>query len=97
MITPDFDDLTPPDELLLEWVVQSRTPDSIGRYQEDMPLKAAYRAGARHGWEQAQPSPKPREIQRQPGVVSLDVDYIVQAVLAHPDFRRALEQAGEGV
>lgn len=56
MNTPDFDDLTPPDELRREW---------MGHYTAinfpDFAAKAA-RWGARHGWEQArqlQVSPDP--------------------------------------
>jgi hypothetical protein len=43
--TPTFDDLTPPDELVREW----RERGSF--WLED--IGSAYRAGARHGWEQA--------------------------------------------
>jgi hypothetical protein len=42
MITPDFDDLTPPDELM-----ENFTPPA------QLAIKKAARWGARHGWEQA--------------------------------------------
>jgi hypothetical protein len=43
--TPTFDDLTPPDELIRNWCG--------GWPQAAVPVLAIYRAGARHGWEQA--------------------------------------------
>lgn len=42
--TPPFDDLTPPDELAPVWPPM---------HYERKDVIAAYRAGARHGWEQA--------------------------------------------
>lgn len=41
--TPDFNDLTPPDELVQSLMAWDRT----------LSYTLAYRAGARHGWEQA--------------------------------------------
>jgi hypothetical protein len=45
MNTPDFNDLTPPDELMRDWC--------DGWPQAASPLRAAARWGARHGYEQA--------------------------------------------
>jgi hypothetical protein len=49
MTTPDFNDLTPPYELVCEWSKPSRGKLSLA---QDIAHQAA-RWGARHGWEQA--------------------------------------------
>jgi hypothetical protein len=144
--TPNFDDLTPPDEVYHEAAIDNGWRGAA---------TAAYRAGARHGWEQARqlwPEPitdrrpteadadergnvqylgngtwqaadwevaashawpwthTPRWQPRQPSPVDtlaaiireVDGDHrlgagaLAEAILAHPDARRALEQAGEG-
>jgi hypothetical protein len=46
--TPNFDDLTPPDELVHQWCECERP--SIGAHKI---IACAARWGARHGWEQA--------------------------------------------
>jgi hypothetical protein len=63
--TPNFDDLTPPDELVHHWCECERP--SIGAHKI---IACAARWGARHGWEQARqlwPEPISRPCTREDG------------------------------
>ena len=82
MTTPDFNDLTPPNDLMDAWC--KRTPS-------DGHLQAA-RWGARHGYDQA----RQLSLQEQ-AIANLDVHVITGKPLDTHLIRRALEQAGEGV